>query len=119
MYLHFLHLERIKLLLDPLSECRGEPAPCRWLAAAVVHARRERVIHTQVAGKRQSLRRRRSGAVGKGGGELSIELSTGALEFRFGWLKSVRSADGSRSFILLKRKRREEGWSAERGGRVP
>lgn len=28
------------------------------------------------------------------GGELSIELSTGALELRFGWLKSVRSAEG-------------------------
>jgi hypothetical protein len=28
------------------------------------------------------------------GGEESIELSTGALELRFGWLKSVLSEDG-------------------------
>ena len=40
MYLHFLHLERVQLLLDPLSECGREPAPRRGLAAAVIHSHR-------------------------------------------------------------------------------
>ena len=65
MYLHFLHLERVQLLLDPLGECGCEPTPCRRFAAAVVHAGRERVVHTQVICKRESLCGARSRTMGK------------------------------------------------------
>ena len=113
MYLHFLHLERIKLLLDPLSECGGEPTPRRWLAPTVVHARRESVIHTQVVGKRQSLRWRRSGAVGESGGRVENRTQHWCTRVEVRVVEERSFCRRPRSFVLLKGKRWEERWGAE------
>jgi len=60
MNLHFLHFVRIQLFLDPLRQCRRQSTPCRWFTAPIIHRCRKRIVHGQVARKRQTLAWRRS-----------------------------------------------------------
>lgn len=63
VHLHLLHFIRVELLLDALRERGRQAAPCRGLAASIVHRRRERVVDGQVRRKREALRRRGRGAL--------------------------------------------------------
>lgn len=61
VHFHLLHLIRIQLFLNPLSQRRSETTPRRRFTSPIVDSRRESIVHRQVVRKDEPFRCRRRG----------------------------------------------------------